>query len=81
MNDRVFQISQNHFNQARNGYVTSFIEADTNDFQVGETICFEETTHDGFQLSGRKQIVVIRNVGKNVKGLRRGYVIVNFSLL
>jgi hypothetical protein len=80
MNERCFQVSQNYFNQARNGYVTSFIAVATNDFKVGETINFEETTHDGFQLSGRMLTVVIRNVGVNVKGLRRGYVIVNYSV-
>lgn len=80
MNDRVFQVSSNYFNQARNGYVTSFIKEATNDFKVGETMKFEETIFDGFQLSGRVLTVVIRNVGVNIKGLRRGYVIVNFSL-
>jgi len=80
MNDRIFQISQNYFNQAKNGYVTSFIAVSTNDFKVGETINFEETSHEGMQLTGRMLTVVIRNVGVNVSGLKKGYVIVNFSL-
>ena len=80
MNDRIFQISQNHFNLAKNGYVTSFIAVATNDFKVGETINFEETSHEGMQLTGRMLTVFIRNIGVNVTGLKKGYVIINFSL-
>ena len=80
MNDRIFQVSQNYFRLAKNRYVTSFIEADTNDFKIGETITFEETTHEGLQLTGFMLRVAVVNVGKNVKGLRKGYVIVSFAL-
>lgn len=80
MNDRMFQVSVNYYNMARNGYLTSFIESQTHDFKVGETILFEETTHEGLQLTGRTLMVVIVNVGTNIRGLRRGFCIVSFKL-
>jgi hypothetical protein len=80
MSQHSFLISQNHFNLARNGYCTSFIESATHNFEVGHTILLEESTHEGLQLTGRVLMVVVRNVGVNVRGLRKGFVIISFSL-
>lgn len=80
MNDRIFPVSQNFFRLAKNKYVTSYIAEEPNDFAVGEVITFEETTHEGLRLTGFMLQVAIVNVGKNIKGLRKGWVVVSFQL-
>ena len=61
------------------GYVSSFIDKSDNNFQVGQTITVHETLVGSKEPTGRSRIVVIRNVGLNIKGLAKGYCVVSFS--
>ena len=74
-------VSQNHYNLIKYGSCTSLVLEQSDDFEVGKTICLEETKNDGFQLTGAKHVVVIRNIGVNIKGLRKGFVILTVTPL
>jgi hypothetical protein len=81
MSDLIQCVSQNHFNLIKYGSCSSLVLKQSDDFEVGKTICLEETTHDGFQLSGLKLVVVIRNIGVSIKGLSKGYVLLTVTPL
>jgi hypothetical protein len=46
---------------------------------VGETIMFIEASIPDLIPTGKEQRVVIRNVGKFAKGLKKGYEILSFN--
>lgn len=81
MSDLLQCVSQNHFNLIKYGYCSSLVVKASDDFEVGKTICLEETKNDGFQLTGAKLVVVIRNIGVAIKGLSKGYVLLTVTPL
>ena len=73
-------VSHNHFSLIKYAACSSIVTEESFDYAVGVTICLEETINDGFQLTGQKLVVVITNIGKNIKGLRKGYVLLTVKL-
>ena len=79
MTNHSIVVTPNYFSCVAVGYVQSRIVDATTEYCVGETIMFIEASIPDLIPTGKEQRVVIRNVGKFAKGLKKGYEILSFN--